>query len=50
MKEPDVQVNENHIKFVATGVGARGTQLYEFELELGANIVPVVWKLLLFFI
>ncbi len=48
MKEPDVQVNENHIKFVATGVGARGTQLYEFELELGANIVPVVWKLLFF--
>jgi len=45
LKDPDVQVNENHIKFVATGVGARGTQLYEFELELGANIVPVVWKL-----
>ncbi len=39
-----MQVNENHVKFTATGVGARGTLLYEFELELGGNIVPVVRK------
>jgi hypothetical protein len=39
-----VQVNENHIKFLAVGVGARGTQLYEFELELGANIAPMVYE------
>ncbi|KAI9560474.1 hypothetical protein GHT06_014498 [Daphnia sinensis] len=41
VKDPDVQVNENHIKFMATGVGARGIELYEFELELNANIVPM---------
>lgn len=43
-EDPDVQVNENHVKFMATGVGARGTQLYEFELELGAHIVPIVGR------
>lgn len=43
-KDPDVQVNENHIKFMATGVGARGIELYDFELELSANIVPMVGK------
>ncbi|XP_032799343.2 very-long-chain (3R)-3-hydroxyacyl-CoA dehydratase [Daphnia magna] len=41
VKDPDVQVNENHIKFMATGVGARGIELYDFELELSANIVPM---------
>ena len=43
-----MHVNENHVKFIATGVGARGTLLYEFELELGANIVPVVSKTLFY--
>lgn len=37
-----MQVNENHVRFIAQGVGARGSQLYEFELELFGNIVPVV--------
>lgn len=41
VKNPDVQVNENCVKCSTLGVGARGNLLYEFELELNANIDPL---------
>jgi len=41
VKNPDVQVNENCIKCSSAGIGARGNLLYEFELELHANISPL---------
>ena len=42
LQDPDVQVNENCVKCLTNGVGARGNLLYEFSLELNANIQPFV--------
>ncbi len=45
-QDPDVQVNENCVKCLTNGVGARGNLLYEFSLELNANIQPFVREVL----
>ncbi len=46
LQDPDVQVNENCVKCLTNGVGARGNLLYEFSLELNANIQPFVIQVL----
>lgn len=46
LQDPDVQVNENCVKCLTNGVGARGNLLYEFSLELNANIQPFVRQVL----